>query len=309
MSKYDLVIDLKEENDPRTKMIDLIGPNKKVLEFGCATGYMSKVLREKGCTVTGVEIDPGAAKKARKYCCHVVIGDVERENFFDVFKNESFDVIVLGDFIEHLKDPERFLVTIRGLFNKQGYLVTSIPNIAHVSMRLQLLGGKFEYQELGLLDNTHLRFYTKNGIAMQMKKCGYRVSQMDIVTKEIDLADLKPFPEELKRSLLEWIEKDPESRVYEYIVKSYPIFDYGVPSSSDVNKKKSRKTRTHRVSRIKSIFRELISRINDVEKVFRSGESEEPLPGICKNSPETDKESPSIEEEDIKERLKRLGYM
>lgn len=154
-----------------------MGKNKKVLDVGCATGYLSKKFREKGCYVVGVEIDEDAGFLARQNCNDVIIGDIESMKL--PYPNEFFDAIVCADILEHLKRPDLVLLKLKRHLSKQGFLIASLPNIAYFKVRLKLLLGKFEYEETGILDLTHLRFFTLSSAKRMFNICGYRVCKID----------------------------------------------------------------------------------------------------------------------------------
>jgi 2-polyprenyl-3-methyl-5-hydroxy-6-metoxy-1,4-benzoquinol methylase len=105
-SRYEYEINLEDKNTTVVKQLNFIGINKKVLEFGCSTGYISKILKERGCAVTGIEIDEEAAKTAEAYCERVIIGDIETIDYNKQLGNEKFDVALFGDILEHLKYPK-----------------------------------------------------------------------------------------------------------------------------------------------------------------------------------------------------------
>ena len=149
-----------DENSSLKKMLDLIGEQKQVVDFGCATGYFANLLNSKGCIVTGVEINSDAAKIAEKYCKKVVVTDLDLASITEILPSQEFDVAVFGDVLEHLRNPWKVLEEAQHILKPDGYVVASIPNIAHGSIRLALLQGKFEYMKLGILDDTHLRFFT-----------------------------------------------------------------------------------------------------------------------------------------------------
>ncbi|VVB56324.1 Ubiquinone biosynthesis O-methyltransferase [uncultured archaeon] len=180
-NNYEFEVNLNDKNHASTKAIELIGFNKKVLEFGCATGFISKILKDRGCAVTGIEIDKNAAKKAEEHCGRVIVGNLENLDFNKSLGDEKFDVIYFGDVLEHLKDPKRILLGIRNFLGKEGYLVISIPNIAHWSTRLELFNGNFDYQKIGILDDSHLRFFTKKSITNLLESCGYFIEAIDNV--------------------------------------------------------------------------------------------------------------------------------
>src|SRR5215218_2291606 len=124
-SKYETRIDLGDENSSHTLIVDLVGDGKHVLDVGCATGNLAEVLSEHGCKVTGIEIDPEAAQQAEKHCERVIVGDVEDLDLSGKLDDESFDVIVFGDILEHLKDPLRTLKRLKPFLRPEGYAVAS----------------------------------------------------------------------------------------------------------------------------------------------------------------------------------------
>ena len=130
----------------------------RVLDVGCATGYLAAELVRRGCRVTGVEADPLAAQRARTHCAAVVVGDVEdpgcRGELADL---APFDVVLCGDVLEHLRDPWSALRALAALGTR---VVLSVPNVAHWTGRRALARGRFPYAEHGLFDRTHLRFFT-----------------------------------------------------------------------------------------------------------------------------------------------------
>src|SRR5262249_29951309 len=151
--------------------------SSRVLEFGCATGYMSEVLKNRlNCSVTGIELVSEAGSQAKKYCERVIIGDAETLDFNEVLKNEQFDAIIFADVLEHLRDPHTVLQRIRPFLAVGGVIIASIPNIAHGSVRLSLLSGVFRYQSTGLLDNTHLRFFTRESIEDMFQGAGFFIT-------------------------------------------------------------------------------------------------------------------------------------
>ncbi|MEW6447354.1 MAG: glycosyltransferase [Bacillota bacterium] len=220
--KYDIEIDLNNENSSQTKILKMVGTGKKVLEIGCATGYMTKVLKEEfGCRVTCVEINPSAAEKAKVYCDEMIVGDIEALNLGELLKPEEFDVILLADVLEHLKDPWGTLRKLHPFLKTDGYILASIPNVAHAGLILELLEGKFRYRPLGLLDDTHLRFFTGETIQGLFEESGYTVSVWDRVILGPDATefevDIGRYPEQVIDYLYA---TNPEAETYQFIVKA-----------------------------------------------------------------------------------------
>jgi methionine biosynthesis protein MetW len=141
-------------------LISRVPVGAEVLDVGCAGGYLARALiRERRCTVDGIEIDAAAVGRAATLCRRVFVGSLEDEDFLSTLDG-PYDRIVLGDVLEHLREPEHVLAALTRLLAPGGRLLVSLPNIAHWSVRWELLRGRFAYTETGLLDRTHLRFYT-----------------------------------------------------------------------------------------------------------------------------------------------------
>jgi 2-polyprenyl-3-methyl-5-hydroxy-6-metoxy-1,4-benzoquinol methylase len=134
----------------------------RVLDVGCATGYLAAELARRGCAVVGVEADPAAAERARDHCDAVVVGDVEAAaTRTDAAAHAPFDIVLCADVLEHLRDPWDVLSWARTLLADDGRAVVSLPNIAHWTARRELLRGRFPQADHGLFDRTHLRFFTR----------------------------------------------------------------------------------------------------------------------------------------------------
>ena len=159
------------------RLLDLVGAGKRVLDIGCSSGYLARPLVERGCTVVGIESDPEAAEAARSVCEDVLVGDVEVMAL--PFENGSFDVVLCGDLIEHLREPEHFLARMRPYLRDRGRLVLSTPNVANWVMRLSLLAGSWRYTERGILDRTHLHLFTRKTLVETLSRAGYAIVEFD----------------------------------------------------------------------------------------------------------------------------------
>ena len=197
-------------------VVGLVPRGARVLEFGCATGYMSRVLKERlGCPVTGIELSPEAAALAQGRCDRVVAGDAETLDVECVFGDERFDAIIFADVLEHLREPGIVLQRVRALLAEGGAVVASIPNVAHGSVRLALLGGEFRYRDAGLLDRTHLRFFTRETVQDLFEGSGYAIThwrhrRLGIEESEVG-PPLRPVPEPVRA----WLSADREATIYQ----------------------------------------------------------------------------------------------
>jgi 2-polyprenyl-3-methyl-5-hydroxy-6-metoxy-1,4-benzoquinol methylase len=147
-------------------------PGDRVFEGGVSTGYLSRRFVEAGRLVDGAEIDPDAARQAEEVCGKVWVGDLEQ---LDVTELGTYQVILFGDTLEHLADPASLLRRLRPKLAADGILVVSIPNVANWTMRLRLLAGRFDYTDRGILDRTHLRFFTKRTAVELLRSAGFEV--------------------------------------------------------------------------------------------------------------------------------------
>lgn len=160
------------------KIIKYVGSNKKVLDVGCGAGYLGEIFKKNGCYVVGIESDYDRARVAEKVLDKLIIDDIENIEDLD-YPDNYFDVIVLADILEHLKSPDTVLIRLRKYLNKDGYIVISLPNIARIDIRLKLLCGNFNYEDTGILDKTHLRFFTKKTASGLLERCGYSITGID----------------------------------------------------------------------------------------------------------------------------------
>jgi 2-polyprenyl-3-methyl-5-hydroxy-6-metoxy-1,4-benzoquinol methylase len=210
------------QSDPastHSKIVSLVPPATRVLEFGCATGYMSKVLKDRlGCTVVGVEIDPEAAALAEQHTERVIVGDAEKIDYAAELAGEEFDVVLFADVLEHLKEPAEVLRRVRPFVAENGVVVASIPNIAHASVRLALLGGEFRYREWGLLDDTHLRFFTRASIQDLFEETGYVITHW--LRQRLDVGETEIQVPQVPEAVREWLASDPEATTYQFVLRA-----------------------------------------------------------------------------------------
>jgi SAM-dependent methyltransferase len=144
-----------------------------VLDVGCWNGTFGKaLLRLRSVVVDGVELDASQAAAARQ-AGYRNVQQVDLDGGNIASQNEGYDFILFGDVLEHLKTPERVLAASRKLLKPGGQVLVSVPNIAYILSRLKLLLGKWEYTDSGIMDRTHLRFYTVRSIRRLLGDCGF----------------------------------------------------------------------------------------------------------------------------------------
>jgi SAM-dependent methyltransferase len=144
-----------------------------VLDVGCGTGQLGRLLRSRGHQVTGVELVQEAAEEARSWLHHVERLDIETDPF--PFPNASFDAIIFADVLEHLLDPWRILRQAVALLAPGGLIIASIPNVQNIDVVRRLLRGRWEYRERGIQDFGHLRFFTLHTIRGLFAQAGLEI--------------------------------------------------------------------------------------------------------------------------------------
>jgi len=149
-----------------------ISTNTTILDIGCNTGILGKILFRKNI-LDGIDINPKALSKAKKYYRHLYHLDLSDSKL--PVLNRKYDYIVFSDILEHLPRPDILLKNTKKYLNKDGIIICSLPNIARLEIRLNLLFGKFDYSSAGILNQDHLRFFTKKSATELFTKTGYHV--------------------------------------------------------------------------------------------------------------------------------------
>jgi 2-polyprenyl-3-methyl-5-hydroxy-6-metoxy-1,4-benzoquinol methylase len=162
---------------PREPIIEIVNrTGLKVLDVGCSNGQTGKRLLELGKArwVTGIEFVPERGEAARAHLNEVYVGDVESMSFD--WQAGAFDCFIFGDVLEHLSDPWQLLKRLQPFLATDGMIVASIPNVKHMPVLLDLLlRDEWLYVESGVLDITHLRFFTRKTAIRLFEQSGYKV--------------------------------------------------------------------------------------------------------------------------------------
>lgn len=160
MSRYGDLVAADGLSDAHRALLAAVPAGARVLDVGCATGYLAAELAARGHAVTGIEADGAAAQAARERGVEVVTGDVADPATLAAAAG-PFEAILCGDVLEHLADPAATLRALRERLTPGGVLVASLPNAVHWTARRQVVRGRFPQEDHGLFDRTHLRFFTR----------------------------------------------------------------------------------------------------------------------------------------------------
>lgn len=214
-------VNLNNKNDSLTQIYHFIGAGSTVLDVGCAGGALAKALKQKkNCAVYGLEGNTQNVNLALNSDCFAEINlqDLNQLRDSDYPDYQAkFDHIVCGDVLEHLYEPDIVLAKLTSYLKPAGTMIISLPNVAHASIKANLLMDDFSYTPLGILDRTHLHFYTYRGIARLLADNGLNIVGVSVVTMPEDgyqpslVAKLPP-------AVRQFILDDIHSHIMQYVM-------------------------------------------------------------------------------------------
>lgn len=164
-------------SNARSDYVRRLPPGARVLEVGCGSGGTGAMALAHGAaSYSGIEISPAAATEAAGLLTEVVVGDVETMDL--PWRDDSFDVLIMSEVLEHLRDPWSVLVRLRPLLTPGGRVLASSPNVAHHRILRMQLRGDWPLESSGPMDCTHLRWFTPKSYAEMFTVCGYTVDSV-----------------------------------------------------------------------------------------------------------------------------------
>ena len=221
--KYEYRIDLESDHvGPR--ICRMVGEGKRVLEIGAGPGSITRLLKEHGgCRVTAVEIDSDAVPKLAEFCEQVHQFDLNDPSWVaGVAGGGPFDVVVAADVLEHLYDPWRTLQAMQEVLSDTGYILVSLPHVGHQALIAGLAAGHFEYRDWGLLDRTHIRFFTVNGMQRLFEDSGLKIVDAQFLVRPPELTEFAKDWTLAPPSLRQALEQCSHGRIYQVVIKAVP---------------------------------------------------------------------------------------
>lgn len=177
-----------DPDDAGMKLASLIAPKSRILDVGCGTGVVTEIIRQQKCaSIIGIDPDAERVQRATARGLDVHLGILSSEF---TQQHGPFDYIVFADVLEHLPNPAEIIAMAKGGLKPGGSVVASVPNVAHWFVRTDLLAGRFDYQDCGIMDATHLRWFTRRSIREFFERLGFQITALDC-TVNIDLPDYK----------------------------------------------------------------------------------------------------------------------
>jgi SAM-dependent methyltransferase len=195
----------------------------EVLELGPASGYFTRILKDAlNCKVDAIEIDEAMAAKAKPYCRDIHVADLDALDWNALWPERRYDAIIAADVLEHLRFPERALQALLRRLKPEGKLLISLPNIAYAGMIFGLLEDDFRYRAEGLLDQTHLRFFTRTTLEETLAKNGWAVSWRGEVKKDLYEAEFHTRLETWPSAVRDFVCAHPDRQAYQLLCECVP---------------------------------------------------------------------------------------
>ncbi len=187
----DVAFDPNYHQNPRPEIVSFLAePPGTVLDIGCGGGATGKLIKDKfpGTRIIGIELNAAAAEYARRFLDQVVCGRIEDVDLAAAAPGANVSTVLLLDVLEHLYDPWRALTRIKGWLAPGTRVLASVPNIRNLAVLDELAAGRFQYAENGVLDVTHVRFFTKHELRRMFEETGYVVRNLEPLTQpeEVD---------------------------------------------------------------------------------------------------------------------------
>ena len=218
--KYQFSVDHIDTTTSHGKIINMIKDGASVLECGCATGYITKYLSEtKHCNMSIVEYEQEAFDLAKQYAQDGVCADLNQPSWAEHFAGTQFDYILFMDVLEHLYNPRLALQSAEKLLKEDGKILISLPNIAHNDILINLNNNAFNYMNLGLLDDTHIRFFGKSNIPALFETTGLQLTEYDCTYMKTGASEqFWHEPCLVSDTLMELLSQREDGEIYQFIL-------------------------------------------------------------------------------------------
>ena len=220
---YERGISIDDPTDSLSVIVNLIPANRTVLDLGVGSGALGKFLKaHKNAIVDGVTINPEEARAAAAGYRRVELADLDQCDLTQLFHEERYDFIVCADVFEHLKTPDALLDQLSKLMTQHGQLIASIPNAAYAGLVAELLDGDFQYRTEGLLDATHLRFFTLKTLQRWFTSRAWHINQVHRIQKALTESEFPHRLDALPPAVGTYLVSRPDSLVYQYVLVCTP---------------------------------------------------------------------------------------
>lgn len=205
------------ERSSLSVLCSFIAPGSRVLDLGIGSGALARELRRLQCTVDGVTVNPQEASIAREWYARIDVLDLDRPGWDSGFAQGSYDAIVCADVLEHLVHPEAVLAACRSLLRSDGALLVSVPNVAYAGLIAALMHGNFEYGNEGLMDRTHLRFFTRGSFQRLLAAQGWLVQRVESIEQPLHETEYTLAFDALPPAVGRYLLAQPDAHAYQLV--------------------------------------------------------------------------------------------
>lgn len=217
INKYDVNINMDSATS-HSIILNEIQPNSIVLEFGCANGSTTKYLKnELNCQVYIIEINLDDYNLAIQYAQDGIVCDAVKLEWLEKYKDIQFDYILFADVLEHLSDPEIVLKNSNKLLKFDGKIIISVPNMCNNGVIAELYANKFHYRKTGLLDETHIHFFSYFSLCKMIDNCDNIIEKYNATYTKLKYSEFSIYDSIIPKSVLNYIENKELGDVYQFI--------------------------------------------------------------------------------------------
>ncbi|MFO1233108.1 MAG: methyltransferase domain-containing protein, partial [Paenacidovorax caeni] len=219
-----------DEHTSLSVLAGMVPEGATVLDLGCGSGALGQHLAEtRHCTCDGVTLSEAEAAHARPHYRSVEVADLETVDLPCMFEGRRYDTIVCADVLEHLRHPEQVLDACRKLLAPGGQLLISVPNAGYSGLIAELLHGEFLYREEGLLDRTHLRFFTRRSLTRFLAEQRWHIDTLDTVERTLPESEFRIAFDRLPPAVARHLLAAPDALTYQFIGSARPVAQAAPP--------------------------------------------------------------------------------
>lgn len=212
-----------DERSSLSVLVDIVSANSRVLDLGTGSGALGHYLRlHKTCIVDGVTYNAAEAAHASPHYRRIEVADLDSVTLTDLFPTERYDFIICADVLEHLKQPEHVLAECQKLLQPNGQLLISIPNAGYAGLIAELLEGEFKYRDEGLLDRTHLRFFTRRSLQRFLDQHGWHINAIETIDRSLPTSEFTTAFDSLPPAVARHLLAIPDALSYQFITRAQP---------------------------------------------------------------------------------------
>jgi GT2 family glycosyltransferase/2-polyprenyl-3-methyl-5-hydroxy-6-metoxy-1,4-benzoquinol methylase/glycosyltransferase involved in cell wall biosynthesis len=221
-----------DERTSLSVLASMVPQGAKVLDLGCGSGALGQYLAQtRQCTSDGVTLSEAEAAHARPHYRRVEVADLEAADLVQMFAGQRYDAIICADVLEHLKRPELVLAACRKMLATDGKLLISVPNAGYSGLIAELLHGEFLYREEGLLDRTHLRFFTRRSLLRFLADQRWHVDSLETVERALPESEFRIAFDHMPPAVARHLLASPDALTYQFIGCAHPVAQTESPAT------------------------------------------------------------------------------